>query len=780
MKLLKKFVVSMIIIGMVIIFSSVEGVAATKDTASQRWDGTVGASFHAGDGSQQNPYVISNGKELAKLADDVNKGNSYSNSYFVLADDIDLNGLKWTPIGYWESDTDFSYFKGKFDGKNHTIKNFYIYSRFNGIFGEIENAELKNINIENVADSEHIYCIQYGKTAFIGGLVGYVESNSLVENCTFHGTINGDDSYHNGTVGGIVGFMEGNSRIVNCTNYGTIVKGFRSVGGIVGESHGSVENCVNKGTTTKLSYDIGGIAGRIGKSGEENDVQIINCSNESDFDVENTMDMGADLGGIVGYVYAGKIQMCQNQGKLKGYRIGIGGIAGKIGWIYAAAGETSEIRDCKNVGSISAKGNVGGGICGSSLRNTKSEDEFAAGMILDCVNQGSVTCCVAGGILGDGGIPVVNCYNMGEISSNEVVNSYDKNHVGGILGKGNCQIFNCFNTGKVGTSEKQCDIGGIVGCIDKSWGESESKICNSYHTGTLLGNGNIGALVGYINGIQYSYTVTILQTCFYRGNAPYGSIGKAQYESVTDNSSQIQDLNIMCKNMNMWVAMNREIPKCHFWQITDGTEVSGGYPYYWNGTTSNKINFQVSSLSLKKNDKQQLTVSASLPFMKSELVWGSSDDSIAKVDQNGMVTAMAPGHAVIKCFTSDFAIASCEITVIDVKQNAINQKAGNKEKTTNKKMVPRKPVIKYLVCKKNKKFEICWKKVAGAKGYQLQYATSKKFKAKKTKSTTKTKYTVKKLKKKKTYYVRVRAYTLSNGKKVYGKWSSVKKVKIKK
>ena len=389
MKLLKKFVVSMIIIGMVIIFSSVEGVTATKDTASQRWDGTVGASFHAGDGSQQNPYVISNGKELAKLADDVNKGNSYSNSYFVLADDIDLNGLKWTPIGYWESDTDFSYFKGKFDGKNHTIKNFYIYSRFNGIFGEIENAELKNINIENVADSEHIYCIQYGKTAFIGGLVGYVESNSLVENCTFHGTISGDDSYHNGTVGGIVGFMEGNSRIVNCTNYGTIVKEFRSVGGIVGESHGSVENCVNKGTTTKLSYDIGGIAGRIGKSGEENDVQIINCSNESDFDVENTTDMGADLGGIVGYVYAGKIQMCQNQGKLKGYRIGIGGIAGKIGWIYAAAGETSEIRDCKNVGSIYAKGNVGGGICGSSLRNTKSEDEFAAGMILDCVNQGS-------------------------------------------------------------------------------------------------------------------------------------------------------------------------------------------------------------------------------------------------------------------------------------------------------------------------------------------------------------------------------------------------------
>ncbi len=29
-------------------------------------------------------------------------------------------------------------------------------------------------------------------------------------------------------------------------------------------------------------------------------------------------------------------------------------------------------------------------------------------------------------------------------------------------------------------------------------------------------------------------------------------------------------------------------------------------------------------------------------------------------------------------------------------------------------------------------------------------------------------------------YVRVRAYTLSNEKKVYGKWSAIKKVKVRK
>ncbi len=81
---------------------------------------------------------------------------------------------------------------------------------------------------------------------------------------------------------------------------------------------------------------------------------------------------------------------------------------------------------------------------------------------------------------------------------------------------------------------------------------------------------------------------------------------------------------------------------------------------------------------------------------------------------------------------------------------------------------------------KGKKLTVKWKKVTGAKGYQLQYAMNKKFKKKKSVQTKKTKYTIKKLKKKKTYYIRVRAYKMNGKKKVYGKWSTVKKVKIKK
>ena len=107
---------------------------------------------------------------------------------------------------------------------------------------------------------------------------------------------------------------------------------------------------------------------------------------------------------------------------------------------------------------------------------------------------------------------------------------------------------------------------------------------------------------------------------------------------------------------------------------------------------------------------------------------------------------------------------------------------GNKsvtDKVSNKKTLP-KVNLRMLKNKKGKKLVVRWNTVKGAKGYQLQYALNKKFKKKKSVQTKKTKYIIKKLKKKKTYYIRVRAYKMNGKKKVYGKWSMVKKVKIKK
>lgn len=82
---------------------------------------------------------------------------------------------------------------------------------------------------------------------------------------------------------------------------------------------------------------------------------------------------------------------------------------------------------------------------------------------------------------------------------------------------------------------------------------------------------------------------------------------------------------------------------------------------------------------------------------------------------------------------------------------------------------------------KKKCINIKWKKVTKAKGYQIQYAFDKKIKkSMKTKNTYKPSYAIKKQKDQKIYYIRIRAYVVANGKKVYGSWSRVKKIKVKK
>lgn len=96
----------------------------------------------------------------------------------------------------------------------------------------------------------------------------------------------------------------------------------------------------------------------------------------------------------------------------------------------------------------------------------------------------------------------------------------------------------------------------------------------------------------------------------------------------------------------------------------------------------------------------------------------------------------------------------------------------------------KKTSISKLSNVKGKKAQVTYKKVSGAKGYEVQYSTNKKFKSgvktKKVGSGTK-KVTLTKLTKNKKYYVRVRAYKYDeDGNKVYGAWSNAKNVKIKK
>lgn len=94
--------------------------------------------------------------------------------------------------------------------------------------------------------------------------------------------------------------------------------------------------------------------------------------------------------------------------------------------------------------------------------------------------------------------------------------------------------------------------------------------------------------------------------------------------------------------------------------------------------------------------------------------------------------------------------------------------------------VPKKVSNKSAKSKKSRRINYSFKKVS-ATGYQYQWSTHKNFKSNfLTKSTKSTKITIKTAQSRRRYYVRVRAYkTEPGGKKIYGKWSNVKSVKVK-
>lgn len=89
-----------------------------------------------------------------------------------------------------------------------------------------------------------------------------------------------------------------------------------------------------------------------------------------------------------------------------------------------------------------------------------------------------------------------------------------------------------------------------------------------------------------------------------------------------------------------------------------------------------------------------------------------------------------------------------------------------------------------LKSSKSRQMTVSWKKDTRATGYQIMYSTDKKFR-KNVKTVNIKKYkttrcTVKKLARNKRYYVRLRSYKKVSGGKLYGSWSSMKNVKIKK
>lgn len=340
----------------------------------------------AGDGSEDNPYLIESIEDLVAFSNNVNKGKNYSGKYVKLAKTLDFKsplsydnyktkvsenetriitqdengtdimtflttGTGFNPIG---GETTGSFY-GNFDGNGKTIKNIYINRQetYVGLFGCIVGTVEKLGLTGNIIGGKDY-------ASYIGGLVGRGSTNATVRYC-----YNASDIKSNyGTIGGIVGL---GCRIENCYNFG-IISGTNSYGGI--SSSGEViKNCYNYGKISGGENFVGGIA----SSGI-----VENCYNLGN--VTGNKDYSYGIGGIVGTTQA-SIKNSYNKGKVSGSVVStVGGVIGNY-----KESDDNGIENCYYL-----KGTAEGGIANNDVEGKGMPlEEFEMPSVIEVVSTGN-------------------------------------------------------------------------------------------------------------------------------------------------------------------------------------------------------------------------------------------------------------------------------------------------------------------------------------------------------------------------------------------------------
>ncbi len=253
-----------------------------------------------GDGTADNPYLISNAQELLWFQQHVNTGTERVNAAACakLTADIDLSAICGEGIGSWTSIANaaagYTYqsgYTGTFDGDRHTITG--------------------------------LYSNKYTDPAFLQ----YLGVNGTVKNLTVNGQMLTDQIYS----AIIVSYSKGT--ISGCVSEG-IVKGGPFTGGIVGIASGKIEHCVNRAVITGTGENVGGIAGSSAAC------SILYCRNEGAVTGKNK------TGGIAGILDSGtQIENCMNTAAITGV-----GYVGGIGGYY----RFNSVSNCYSTGNVTA------------------------------------------------------------------------------------------------------------------------------------------------------------------------------------------------------------------------------------------------------------------------------------------------------------------------------------------------------------------------------------------------------------------------------------------
>lgn len=465
------------------------------------------AKYSGGQGEPNNPYRLASKQDLLDLSYDVDDYNKC----FVLTADIDMQGQVFSTALiapdtiYPHFDFEAIPFTGSFDGTEHKIINLIINTNgwgysYLGLFGYLQNAEIKNLRLENVSvtGGDYFPNAEGYYSNHLGSLAGY-NFGGNISNCSAAGDVNGVTC-----IGGLVGTNNGN--ISDCCSTGTVackVPFSSDAGGLVGYNKGSITGSFSSANAIAGNYsgNIGGLAGH-------NDGNIINCSatgNITGFSslgglvgshnidiISNSFatgnvtgpDYSGYLGGLVGGCNNATIINCHSLGNV------IGGLDSE--YLGGLVGENNDgdVKDCYSTGTVT------GGYYSSSVGGLVGRN-FSDGTITESFSTGDVTGDYAsqriGGLVGYNNAGIVsNCY-----SSSAVNGGYGSQYIGGLTGYNynDASIAYCYAVGAVTGDEYTDYLGGLVG-----YNNIFGTITNSYSTGNVSGSEGsrwLGGIAGW-------------------------------------------------------------------------------------------------------------------------------------------------------------------------------------------------------------------------------------------------------------------------------------------